>query len=88
MSTIARVFEHPDGTIAIHYPDPHGRLKWEPEADWLARAFARHLEANPAYRGLPFADVDPSSLPADRTARGRWRLVGGQVVVGNDKAPV
>lgn len=79
--SLCRVFERPDGSLAIHHPDPTSRLETESEAEWLTRAFARHLEASPEFDGLPYIDVDPATLP-DRETRARWRLGGGAVVVG------
>jgi hypothetical protein len=74
-----RVFERPDGSLAIWRPLTP-MLDGEDGAAYLERE-AHRAARDPSLAGLPFTDVDEADLPTTRAARNRWRLRGGRVVV-------
>lgn len=79
MSDVVRVIARENGQVSIimAVADPGGSLN---DATTLARLDAAQA-CQPELAWQPFVDLDPSTLPADRSARSRWRLVDGAVVV-------
>jgi hypothetical protein len=76
---LVRVYQNPDTTVRVVFPNPTQREEGESDADFAARIFAFTEERDPTLAGLPHVDVDEATLP-DRDTRKAWRLQGGVVV--------
>ena len=84
---MCRVFERPDGTLAVVHPAPEGRRDSETEDVWLARVWAETVEKSSDLAGLPFHDMDDTDLPPraapcqdgcgeEHPVRNLWRMMG------------
>ena len=76
---LCRVLSKPDGSVVVIHPAPKARRSDETYEWFYARAVAKTLKANPAWRDLPGIDVDVDSLP-DRASRATWCVRDGAVV--------
>ncbi len=68
---LCRVFTHPSGEVSV--------MRLNPRAQGIT--FDGEVAKNPALVGLPFIDVDDSTLPTDRANRHKWRIKNGALTV-------
>ena len=92
MTTKRIVYQTPEG-LTVVTPNPGNRMPDEDDRAFIARVWARQKEvAKQVMRNgrlvdphltddTPYAVIDVSELPPDRTSRDHWRLEGGKVVV-------
>ena len=88
---IVSVFERPDGSVRVLYPNPRHQRLGESDAAFVARMRQHAVQQDPTLAGLPAVDLDQSRLPIARTlpgpngarhdARAAWRLAGDRVVI-------
>jgi hypothetical protein len=79
-----RVFERPDGSVALWRPGEAQKRAGEDDAAFFEREGWR-AEKDPSLAGLDYVDIDRDELPPDRADRDAWRLEGGKVVVGKGR---
>jgi len=65
-----RVVYQPNGKVAVIHPAPKSRRPDESENEWLERVFDRAMQGD--LKGLPYDDIDVSSLPQTREDRNAW----------------
>ena len=89
-----RVFYRLDGGVSIFHPAPKSKRPDETEDAWFERVSAKAMRPNvyddegklldgSPYHGLPYDDVDVSTLPADRSTRDAWEGEKGKGVKVN-----
>ena len=71
-----RVFQNPDGNVRLMHLNERYRRANETDEEFLARETAKQ----PELAGLLFADVDATTILADRSKRHAWRLNAGTVI--------
>ena len=76
-----RIVYRPDLSVAIIHPAPKSKAPDETEDAWLNRVFAKAMTG--ALSGLPYDDVDESTLPASREDRAAWEGRKGQGITVN-----
>lgn len=83
MAICWRVVEMPDGSIEIlKPPSDRARRNAESDEDFCRRVYEETMgRPGIKYAGRPFADIDPASVPSDRSQRHAWRLRDGRIVV-------
>lgn len=67
-----RIVYKPDGQVSIIHPAPNARMPKETENAFLKRVFEKTM-SDSGFKGLPYEDVDKSTLPQDRKDRDKWR---------------
>ncbi len=72
-----RIVYKPDGTVSVIHPVSKARKPKETEAAFLKRVFGKAVKGT-ELEGLPYDDVEPSSLPQDRKDRDKWRGKKGE----------
>ena len=76
---LVRIFERPDGKVSVMRPNLRLRLEGESEQAFIDRIGQATIAGDPSLAGLPFTDMDESTLPQDRSSRNLWRLKDGKV---------
>lgn len=81
MRTLCRIYQRPDGGIAIVNPawddrlNGFGRTRHTTEAEWYAWAVTKGMPLD----WISLGDIERAMLPQDRTNRHKWRMQAGRV---------
>ena len=67
-----RMVSQPDGSLIIIYAAPKARHPGEVDTAFYSRVFTETMQRN-GWAEHPFADLDRSALPSDRSQRHKWR---------------
>ncbi len=87
---LVRVYQPVSGGVRILSPNAALRADGEAESVFLARIALEAAGADATLVGLPYADVDVATIPAERNrtvgqkivdTTAAWRLVNGAVVI-------
>lgn len=79
---LCRVYQKPDGSVAVIHPNPRLQLPGESDQAFLDRICAQDAP-NSGLETLPYIDMDRDTLPP-RTDRHQW-TVDKEKVVKKDK---
>ena len=85
---LCRVFINPDGSLRIMHPNIR---RWNPsecsEGEFCRKLMDASMTKDPTLAGLPYYDVDASSIPADRSKRHAWRWADNPGVYVDETVP-
>lgn len=91
-----KIYEKPDGSVAMLVPAPKNRAFNETEDQHLARAAAQHEMRKPEFKQYASTDVDAADLPTRIqtdvqgdvfSTRDGWVLNGGKLEMDASKYP-
>lgn len=85
---ICRVFVCTDGSIRIMHPNMRRWNPWEcSEGEFCRKLMDASMTKDPTLAGLPYYDVDASSIPSDRSKRHAWRWADNPGVYVDETVP-
>lgn len=74
-----RVYQKPDGSVAVIHPNPKHKLSSETDDEFVARICAQDAPKS-GLDTLPYKDLDTTDLPA-RVDRKDWALENNRMTV-------
>lgn len=75
-----KVFQKPDGSVAVYYPNFNVKRPEESEQEFIDRQVARIERDKPEFKDYEKFDMDSDALP-DQNFKRKWRIKNGSVEI-------